>query len=274
MPDDPLAQVDAASRSDFRAAFEAGFAAAETRIAPDGSPYVVAPVGAVVHHLERMMPAPPRIRRCVRLDNAASFVEYISEFRGPGTTVFAALNERTITAVLDYDEPGAPAWGEHVAWLKLQHSPEWLEWTKRNRQVIRQADFAEFIEDQLRYIVQPDGAALMEMVTQLEAKRSVAFRSGVNLQNGSVQLQYEETEEPRKGNIIMPRSIVIGPRVFLGDRQVRVDVRLRYRITNEGALTFQYVLDEPEHIVEDAFAAVVGQVAEACDLVVLSGTVP
>ena len=144
--------------------------------------------------------------------------------------------------------------------------------------------FAEFLEDNFLNIVEPDGATVLQAAAHLEAKKTVSFKSGVRLDNGAVQLSYEENVDGKgkgnlvnlsqftlgipveenvdgkgKGNLVILSQFTLGIPVFENGDPVAVEARLRYRIKDD-ALTFTYLLNNPQKVLDAAFDAVLTKV--------------
>ncbi len=137
----------------------------------------------------------------------------------------------------------------------------------------REAPADELVEEGLEDIVEPPAAGMLEVAQSLQAAKSVAFRSGTRLQDGQVQLVWEETIEAKagqKGDLTIPEVFVLGLCPYEGSDPFRVRARLRYRI-NDGALQMGYVLDRPEDVLEAAFGVVKDRVEAETGIVVWAG---
>jgi len=186
-------------------------------------------------------------------ENAASLVFADGKLTNPGQAVIGVLNPHALDK---------PAWHDHRVVLSLRPSREWETWTGANRKSMPQATFAEFIENNSVDIVRPEGAAILEMVTSFQAKRNVDFKQATRLQNGDVQLQYEDTTTATagaKGNLEVPEKFTILIPIFDGDQPVEIEARFRYRIS-EGKLFLFFDLLRPENKRDEAFAAIVEEI--------------
>ncbi len=271
---------------------------------------------AEVKSLERFADNPRRKRARVSLYEAASFIDYVNRHKLPGrTTLFGKATELggSFGAVIDYhaEEPkaaavtttatassssaapadaaapvlvsvaigdAAPAWGEHNAELTLQTTPEWQRWIGHNGKLLAQETFAEFIEDNLSDIVRPDAASILEMAQGLQGKKNVSFKSGKNLRDGSIQLEYVEAIEVqgaatrRDDNFKLPDKFTLGIVPFVGANGVEIEARLRFRIGNDGKLSFAYILNRPFKLIEEAFNATRGDIETGTGIKVLLGS--
>lgn len=216
------------------------------------TPYAVIPDGYKLEDLEHTLPMPLRKRATVMLNDAASFVAYFKKQQDTNSTIYGRLNPPSFLAVLD-DHSDTPGWRQHQAIYACPLSVEWKTWTSKNINQMNQAQFAQFIEDNLPDIVHPTGSDMLEISRSLEAKKKVNFASGIRLSNGQTELTYEEEVQgtAAKGKLNIPEIFMIGIPVLEGGQRYRVEARLRYRIA-EGRLLMWYDLVRPHKILEDA----------------------
>jgi len=228
--------------------------------------------------LEIHLPRPKRKTGSVVFTTAESFAKYLLKHSASGTergpvTLWADLRARRVTAVLDDHEGDEPGWAEHRATLALQHTPDWNLWMDSNRKMVGQETFAELIEEALPTVIEPDGAALLEIAQSFRAHKNAVFKSDRRLSSGQVQLTYQEDIEAtagRNGDMQVPATFKIGLAPFEGVEPVAVTARLRFRL-NDGKLTIGYILDRPEHVLRDAFAEVVAEIEVTTSLPVWQG---
>lgn len=231
--------------------------------------------------LEGALPRPLRKRAHAALGSMASFIDYVRQHRTQATAIHGDADEKGggFTAIIDYHEAnrdvpgtagtkemavalGAPAWAEHRATLALQPTPEWARWLGICGKDLDQRTFAEFIEDNAADVVAPEAtpgapnaADLMQVATTLQVKTDVRFASSVNLQNGQVQLRYEEMINGSWGGenaMAVPQAFWIGIVPFRGGDRYMAKIRLRYRGTG-GKANFRLEMERPHKIVEAAF---------------------
>lgn len=242
--------------------------------------------------LEKYQPAPSRKRASVGVSETASFIDYVNRHKQPGQThLFGQANENggSVTAIIDYHginwnaESSAltgagPAWGEHQATLTLVPSPEWVRWVQKNGHYTTQEQFAEFIEDNLTDIIQPDAATILEMAQGLQGKKTVQFKSGKNLKDGTIKLEYVETIDVtgtasrRDDAMQVPNKFTLYLVPFVGALGVSIEARLRFRIGQNGALTFAYILDRPYKVIETAFQLARTEIEEKTAIKVVLGS--
>jgi uncharacterized protein YfdQ (DUF2303 family) len=245
---------------DATAILKAGAALSEPRFGQtspsDAQGFVVVPEGYKVEYIDGHRSIPAYHAGTVRLRDAKSFAAYVKDLdQGTHTRVYATLQPAAFQAVMDdhvTDEPGMRKWR---AAFVVPHSREWIEWSKKDRQVMSQLDFATFVEDNLPDFVAPDGSTMMTMALNFEASKSGAFKSIQRLQNGDVNMQWvdETSTKSASGNVVMPSEFTIAVPVFENDQEkAQVTARLKYRV-RDGSLSIWYELVRPHKTVESAF---------------------
>lgn len=230
------------------------------------APFALVPQGVKVQDLEGMLRAPTRIRQAVTVLDADTFIAYVNRFASTASVVFCDGPERrTFRAVLDYHQPEQPSWGQHVAVYQCPISIEWGRWKSSDRKKMDQATFAEFFEENIKDITAPEGipdapsaADMLEISRTLEAKKNISFRQGTRLDNGQVQLTYNEQidgQAGETGQLRIPEQFYIGVKPFLGGDAFCVAVRFRYRI-QEARLVMWFELVRPDKVLEEAYTTV------------------
>jgi uncharacterized protein YfdQ (DUF2303 family) len=206
-------------------------------------------------------------------DQHAGFVDYVKNHGQANQVEVWGSAEGVITAVLDGHSRGThiPGWGIHRAVLNLETTPEWVQWQKIDKRELSQTQLAEFLDDNLGDVVQPDAATLLETVSSLTVATNVGFTSGIDLKTGEVELRY--TEEQSKGSIRVPSNIILRLSPFLGCQSFQVEARLRYRI-NAQKLTFKILIDRPHLIERTAFDMVCEEISKDLELMVYRGSPP
>lgn len=222
------------------------------KIGDSGIPYSVIPYGYEVHDLEKLLEIPARKRGQIALNDAQSFINYFIKHSEQGS-IYAEIDPPKFIAVLDDHKSSTPGWRGHIANYSCPLSKEWKIWTNSNKRVMKQSEFAQFIEDNLLDIVDPPGADMLEISRSLEAKKKVNFASAIRLSNGQTELTYEEEIQgtAAKGKLNIPELFSLGIPVLDGTDPYRVDARLRYRIT-DGSLVIWYDLLRPHKVLESA----------------------
>jgi len=250
----------------LRDALAAGAATAATRHEEGLQPFAVVPDGYEVASLESLRLMPTRIKQGVRVFDADSFIKYFTDYVKPDSRIFVDVQKPAIVGVIDYHEQaGIAEWGDHKVSFEFRHTKEWNIWMGANKKQMSQADFAQFIEDNLPDIIEPSHANMLEISRRMEAKKNVNFSSSNRLDNGEVQFVYEEEIRGtvNKGEMAIPEVFKLricpfepGLPPYPDGSAYKVEARLRYRIKENG-LTLWYELVRPHKIVEDAVAQIV-----------------
>lgn len=234
---------------------------------------IISPSGSITS-LERFADHPRRKRAVVTLYEIASFIAYVNRHKIAGHThLFGAANEAggSFTAIIDYhgdeSDPDSPAqWGEHRVVGELVTTPEWKRWIANNGKILSQEAFAEYIEDNLLDIKTPDAADILEIAQGLQGRKTVTFKSGKNLRDGSIKFEYSEdvlvngSASRRDDSFKVPEKFVLSIVPFIGGNGVEIEARLRFRIGDGGKLSFAYILNRPFKVVEAAFEAARGDI--------------
>lgn len=249
----------------------------------DGSIALLETPGYLDKHADDRADRPRQVRRSVTLLDVPSFVDYLTRntngaakeigfdhLHSDGSLeLWADLEQRRILAVLD----GLDGWRAHQATLKINTSPEWAEWMAIDGKMLNQVQFAEFVEDNLSTIGEPDGAALLDIAQTLQATTGAQFKQQSILATGQRGFQWEETVEAkagRSGDLKVPGELVLVLRPFLGSDPIAVKARLRFRVGSSG-LAIGVKLNEPRRVLEDAFGQVVSQVQKSSPVIVTYG---
>lgn len=241
--------------------------------------YAVVPDGMKMVSLETYQwpdgRQPERINGAVRLYDAASFTAYVAAFTDERTRVFADPKAMSFLSVLDYHVAGdrKPQFMKHKAHFQLELDQRWQIWSGKDGVWFSQVEFAEFIEDNYLDIDTPPAAAMLEVARDLHAKNDVSFDSKVSLKDGQTQFSYQENLKAGvgTGNLEIPEKFTIRIPVFFGEAPVVLDVRLRYRITNQKVV-FCYRMYRKQETLQKAFRTAVADIAAGLKTDVLMGT--
>lgn len=264
---------DENSFNDTETAFAAGLRAADPKAIDGGAPFVMVPSDAIVRSVEEHLLAPTRARGTITLHDAPSFVRVVNDHCDGGSRIYMTETPTRFVAVLNESAKNEPGWRDHRAVYECPMSVEWVTWTAAHKKAMTQADFAQFIEDNLPDIVSPDSATILEVSRSIEAKKSVAFASAVRLSNGQSELAYEEKIEgtAAKGKLQIPETIVLGIPVLKGGPLYKVEARLRYRIDGSSRLHLWVDLLRAHKVVEHAVAEVRKLIGDSVLIPILAG---
>lgn len=222
---------------------------------------------------QRLLASPRRKIARVRLHDSESFIAYLKRH--------GSLCDSTIWCIADYkagkvgftgvindhgeDETSAD-WRDHRASFTPEFSEEWLRWTAKNKSPFSQAEFATFIEDNLKDIASVEGSAtgaqMLEMALSFEANQDMRFKSAIRLQNGGVQMSFTQDDDSQTlAKMQMFDRFSIGLPVFWNGDPYRVDARLRYRV-REGKLAFWFELIRQDKVLEAATQTLITQIRD------------
>ncbi len=239
----------------------------------NGAPVLILPQGMNVKTFETTMGAPLRKKGTVTLNDAESFVAVVVDQKTDYTRLFSTINPPTFTAVFNHNADGA-GWGDHKAQYNAPLAPEWKAWTGIDGKKMNQVEIAQFIENNLVDVAEPEGATLLEICRTLEAKKKVTFASSIRLSDGNNQFTFSEEVQgsAQQGQLSIPEVFVIGVPVFENGEKWRVDVRLRYRIEEGGRLVMWVELVRPHKVIEEAVKELRARIAEGTGMAILNGT--
>ncbi len=240
---------------------------------PNDEKGVIVPDGYQIHTYQDKYKLPPRIIAQNIFSKLESFIEYVKGYRLPATTIFGAFDNNTITAYLDYHAKDVVAAVKHTASYAIQKSTEWIKWTEINGKQLSQLDFAEFLEENGYNVVEPDGATLLEIVSNLQAKTEVTFQSSIRLANGTAKVAYQEDQTSKAGatgSFDIPTKIKLILPVYRYGANYPLEAFLRVRI-DRGKAVFVVKLDNHQRVILQAFTDVCNEVTNQLGLTVLEG---
>ena len=228
----------------------------------DGRKFAILPESMKVEDLTPFIGQPDWIQQKIEALAANSFCAYVKRFGMLATTViFANESVAIYEAVLDYHEH--PEYKRnncsHIVVYGCPQSDQWKAWTSTSGKQMSQEDFSAFLEANLREIVKPAGADMLQIALNLQVHKSAQFESGIRTDNGEVQFRYTEqikgTSNTRAGDLKIPVTFELYLPVFVDGAPLKIEARFKYRMT-EGKLSLGYELIRPA----DAFRAAVKQV--------------
>lgn len=277
----PTAQLTAAPAGDMHTLLQAlaGLAKPQKNPDADGRHYTVVPEGWQVKELPTTG-IPDRAHATVKLRDAASFIRFYNDHKVAWSRVYASLDPASFVAVFDELQTTAEAgpdivtdqadWRGFRAEFKVPASREWGIWTSANRKQFSQLSFAEFLQDNLPDVAQPDGATLLEMSLNFEAAQSGNFIASQRLQDGSHNLQWK-ADNNSTGTVKLPEFITLRIPVFENEAPSEITARLRYRV-GDGKLAIWFELVRPHKVLEAAFRATWARIQADAGAVILLGS--
>jgi uncharacterized protein YfdQ (DUF2303 family) len=227
-----------------------------------------------------MSQVPDRIRVQVVMDDVKSYIAYLNRFKMSESCIFAAVRQvpASLRAVFDYHRGEDKLSGgvdagfcAHACTLVMHPTEEWKKWMAMNGKLMRQDVFAQFLEDNLADVVEPDGATLLELARDLEGTQGALFKSKIVEQTGDTKLFFEQTTEARtKGDLSIPQEFTILAAPFYGAEESRLSVRFLIRMQG-GELGLGYKVLRMERFMADAVRKVCEVVAAETDLPIYHG---
>lgn len=237
-------------------------------------PYVVIPKDYQLHTMEELVERyankPAHLKQAVKLQNPASFANYLKRHGTESVAVFCVPEKHIFTAYLDWHIGIDQRHCFHTATLNLEITRELGTWLNNNGREMDQVEFASFIEANAPEIISaedefgsktPSGSEMLQIALTLSRTENAAFRSATRLQNGQTQFKYEQNFDDKageNGELTIPQMIKIGLPLFKAasaDEGYIISARFRYRI-RQGRLVMWYELIRPERIIDDAMQAI------------------
>jgi len=215
------------------------------------SDLVALPAGNKIESLEKFQSAPNRIERTVRLASSESFSEYVNRFKEEETTVYLDIDRGIFNSVIDHHGADKPAWSDHGCVFQPKLSLEWKAWTGIHRQKLSQTQLAEFIEDNLDAIHEPEPNEMLAHALKFQSVERMTYASSMNLNDGSSQFTFNK--DNATATVEFPHRIKLYMPLHENESAHFYELRVRYRTDSEGALVFvvSFVKD-PDHHVRDA----------------------
>lgn len=237
-------------------------------------PHLVVKKDLELKSFEHLLPAPLHLVQSTAFGDADSLLAYYNRFASEESTILADMTKCEFKAILDYHKNATtPAWGKHIATYNCPITREWKEWESNDKKNMNQVEFARFIENRVDDIAAPDnssapgtptGQEMLQIALTLQATEGVDFRSSHRLEDGQVQLKYNQTIQGAAGiagELQIPKCFDIGLRLFEGGTAYRLRARFRYRINN-GTCVMWYELINPHKAKENAMDELVKKVRD------------
>lgn len=224
-------------------------------------PYIAVPDGWKLENTEKDEAIPRRKKGKVTVTDSDSFIGYVNRHGSlAASTIWCDANYITgkvsLTAIINDhgEQEGEQQWRDHLATFAPVFSGEWTRWNSKNKEAFGQADFAIFIEGNLKDIASiegcPSGAQMLEMALSFEANQDMRFKSAIRLQNGGVQMSFVQDDDSQTlAKMQIFDRFSLGLPVFWNGDAYQLDARLRYRV-RDGKLTFWFELIRPDKVLE------------------------
>lgn len=210
---------------------------------------------------------PARKSGVASVNTLQSFIDLTNRHKTDDTVIFADTNwkQPSLTAVVDYHEKETSIAdnGKHRILYEFPLSEEWEAWIAQDGQAMKQADFAEWIEDHIHELTSPDTLEeeqflnsfgfkvafpndIMTLSRGLKVNAETRVKSNVVLQSGEGEISFEEEHRTAEGGkLVIPGMFIINiPPFFMGET-TRIPVRLRYRV-HAGSVVWFFKLYRPD----------------------------
>jgi uncharacterized protein YfdQ (DUF2303 family) len=242
--------------------------------------------------IEEQRQLPARRAGVATLQTLQGLTALLKRHQDDDSALFVDLNWRApkIVAIVDYHRqtmaanPHEPRHLQHRLEYTFPLSEGWQKWVKKNGRPMNQAQFAAFIEDRISDVSAPkdteqaeyealfktkiaDPFEIVTLSRGLSVSVSAKVQRDVRLQSGEAEMVFEEVHRDG-GNqkLVVPGLFMLSLPVFFRGENVRLPVRLRYRV-KEGNVFWFYQMWEPDRFVTDA-------VERARDAIVVETGVP
>lgn len=227
---------------------------------------------------ENALPAPRRQRGTTKLASPDGFVRWVASHAGDSVDLYADphSNTRTLTAVLNPHRPDSPSWEDHRAELPALLDPRFARWLAVHTKVIRQAAFAEHVQECAADIAQPAAMDLLEVAETLALNVGAEVSSAQRLQDGARRFVFKESVDATAGydrEVEVPDTLLLRVPVFFGQDPLEVGVRLLYRKVDQGVGFLVQIVDLDLLLMEQ-FEALTDDVAERLGVQPMLGTPP
>jgi uncharacterized protein YfdQ (DUF2303 family) len=270
--------------------------------APDGiTPAIIAvqegvKLTSLKGFIDELRQRPERREGTAVLESVESFCDYVNRFKNPNTAIFATEGdgeEPRLRGIIDHHEQGADGkacFGRHVAAYNFPMSEQWAAWRNADGVPMTQEQFAEFLEDRLLDVREPneagDSAArfsndfairlatpaqLRDLSRGLSVRVNQHAAQKINTTTGETTLSFSEDHANDDGTpIAVPGGFVLGIPVFHAGDGYQLHARLRYRMSGR-AVSWTVKLHRPDMVFRYAFNEAANKVAGQTECHVFRG---
>lgn len=234
-------------------------------IDPNATPFLLHN-GEKVIDLREFAEVPSRIKTAPKFAHADSFCQYVNDFKGSTTKLFASIKGGNITAAIDYHGKDDPSWSTHEATLQPTRTPEWEALRATQGKPFQQAAFADWLDEWNHIVIEPDSAKIIEVANNLQGTTACSFKSTIQRTNGNMVFSY--TEDTQTNQIKVPEKIHFSVPLFWGQDLTNIQVALRFRVP-EGKPNFSLVIYNMQKLELDSLEVMMNKVEEVTGLKVL-----
>lgn len=206
---------------------------------------------------------PDHIRQGVTLQTVDSLVDYANRFKTDETVLFADIDTNTILTAIDYHGPGSAKHFAHLAKMVLPYSVEWKLWTSIDGKLMKQLEFARFLEENAADIAAPSGADLLDACRDLQANRKVNFTKAVRTSSNNENFEFtDETEARTKGGLELPTQFKLSIPVYFNGALTTLMAFLRWELSEGEGLRLGVQLHRAEHVRQAVFKQIIDDAAD------------
>lgn len=200
------------------------------------------PARKLTVEMRKLLPEAPRIpilapspARAHIFLSAASLADYLARYGCAETVVYADPENERISAVLN---ERAPSGGHELVTMAPQLHPLWAPWAKLAGRRISLEDFARFVAENRRSIIEPAGRELSMTLSQVRAVVSVEIDRGrgKDAVNGLVvRSKIQGTEKSER--VELPDSLALHVPLYVQTDAKRVDLDLCIEADRDGTVS-------------------------------------
>lgn len=258
-------------------AYKAGIKAAEPEIVTFGrishhSDTKISDISeAMLREMKMSNLGPEQMAGTLTFLTAESMVAAHVLYANERTRMFADVENRKILAIYDFltannESERQTGWSQFKGEIVFRNSRKLTEWSKLT-EWMGQSDFANFLEDHLEDVVEPNGADLLSIATDLEANSASSFKGKITLQNGDVRLDYQNDTQT---SVEVPKELILGIPLFEHGDKYKVKARLRFRVAG-GGVAFRLLFTNLADAIDMEFERITQEMEEKTKSVILRG---
>lgn len=285
-------------------------------------PVLVAPPGvtasSIKNILDQYLVRPEYMVGTSRHETLESLIAHANAHDTGKGAFFVSVSERRVDAVYDYhvgsrdyvpadngdlkedwsNTAPEPHWRQHRALYEFPVDSAWKRWTGADRKRLPMAEFAEFIDENIRDILPPPDLGgdnlseadqrladlqrliagrwggperLMEVSKKFSIHETNMASIGLNRDTGELSMAFkEEHDGAQVGQVSVPNLFAIAIPVHQHGPRYRIAARLRYRKAN--GITFWFELQDLEWVTQAAYDDAIRRLRTETNMPVFCGT--
>lgn len=240
-----------------------------------GKPLLILNNDQSAKDLEYLLNSPTVIRGKYTFTRQSSFIDYVNEHKSVGTRVYVP-SALSFLAVINHASHGDPQWNNHTAELQLKQTAEWVTWKGANQRSMNQRDFAQFIEDNMKDVVNPVGAALLDLLRTIKLTQTLEIGGEVNERGDLTSQMFDikaKNSAGAKMDVELPGNFTIAIAPYEDGAVLTIDCRLRFKI-DPPKMTFSYEIRHIDKIEREAVDKIAANIKQAVQLPVWYGNPP